>query len=364
MNCPSCHTESSANAKFCFNCGEQLIKSIHQEYTLEIPDEIRKIKSWGYRLVRVMPMPYWVSLILVWQLILCGDYIIANYLGADSLLLFNFFLYGSFASASITIEFCNREMQRFYPRLATFVSEPQEKIKTWYLKGLHSGYMSIGSLICGLLFGIIGAISIYEIAEIKSGPYPELILYRVIASGIGLFFMGTGTWGIFCIIRVANQLSQFRINVKLFAVGNDSVMALGTLFLRMSLAIAGVYVMVVIADVLAGILTSYIILFWNAIGVICIFLFFVIPQYRIHKLMLKEKQQRLKSFTVYLEKTMNESLHEPSAEKLHYLKSLFELREHLTGMHEWTFSSGAISQLISVLLIPLLLVLLEVYMSK
>jgi hypothetical protein len=77
-----------------------------------------------------------------------------------------------------------------------------------------------------------------------------------------------------------------------------------------------------------------------------------------------EKQRRLKEFTGYLEKTMNDSLREPSVEKLQHLRELFELKDHLSGMHEWTFRSGAISQLISVLIIPLLLVLLEVYMSK
>ena len=364
MNCPSCQTKNPVNAKFCFNCGTQFVTPATEEYSLAVPEEMKQIRSWAYKIVKFLPMPYWISLILIWQLVLCGDYFITNYFGVDSLLLFNFFLYGSFAGAGIVIEFCNREMQRFYPRLVIFVSEPQEKLKAWYLKGLRNSYMSIGSLVCGLTVAVIGGISIYEIAALKSGPYPGLIWYRVIACEIGLFFMGTGIWAIFSIIRVANQLSHLRINVKLFAVGNDSIMALGTLFLKMSLAIASVYVLVVTADILAGILTSYVVIFWNAIGVICIFLFFVIPQYRIHKLMLKEKQQRLQSFTVYLEKTMNESLHDPSVEKLQYLKSLFELKEHLSGMHEWTFSSGAISQLISVLLIPLLLVLLEVYMSK
>jgi hypothetical protein len=163
---------------------------------------------------------------------------------------------------------------------------------------------------------------------------------------------------------MCHQLSNFKINVQLFAVGNDSVMALGNVFLRISLAITADYGLFVISDIVGGLYNSQIIIFWNMVAVLFILAFFVVPQYRIHKLMVQEKHIRLKAFSTYLEASVNECLHQPSKEKLDHLKGLFELKEHLSQMHEWSFRTRSISQLISVLLIPLLLVILEVYLSR
>lgn len=309
-------------------------------------------------------MPYWISTILFWQLVLAADFFLSSHFNADTLLLFNLFLYGSYAGGAVIIEFCNREMQRFFPRLLTFVSEPPETIRQWYLKNLHNAYMSRSSFVCGALFGILGTISVFELIITLSEGIPALIAFRAVASILGFFLMGTGIWAIFAIIRTIHELSGLRIDVKLLAIGNDSVMALGTLFLRMSLALSGVYILIVLSSIFGNTITSPAVLFWHGIAIISILLFFIVPQYRIHKIMINEKNQRLQSFTLYLEKTMNESLNEPSVEKLQHLKELFELKNHLSEMHEWTFRSGTISQLISVLIIPLMLVLLEVYMSR
>jgi hypothetical protein len=364
MNCSFCNTLNIPQANFCFHCGKAMKIDSFEKFSIEVPEEISRIRSWGYILAKPFPMPYWITIILFWQIMLAGNYFISNYYGVDPLMLFNFFLLSSYACSAIIVEFSNREMQRFYPRLLTFVTEPQDKIKTWYTKSLYSAFMGRGALACGLVFAVVGGISIYDMVKQLSSGMPEITWYREITSVLGFFFVGTGMWTIFSIIRITSQLSGFKINAKLLAMGNGSVMALGNLLLRISLAITFVYCLVLIADILAGIITSYIIIAWNGIAVLTILMFFVIPQYKIHKIMAREKQQRLQSFTVYLENSMNESLNNPSVEKMQNLKALFELKKHLSDMHEWTFSSGTISQLISVLIIPLLLLFLELYLGK
>lgn len=57
---------------------------------------------------------------------------------------------------------------------------------------------------------------------------------------------------------------------------------------------------------------------------------------------------------------MEKSLKDPSSENMQRLKELFELQGHLKNMNEWPFNVNTLWQLISALLIPLLLAVLEI----
>lgn len=364
MTCLICNTVNPDQASYCFSCGKEISRLKAQHFELSAPEEITNISSFGYRFLKKIPMPYWISPIILWQLILAGDFFFVRQFGGPYLLLFNFFLYSTFAGTMIIIEYANRQMQDFFPRLTTFVDAPQAEIRTWYRERLHDAFASRKALTCGIIFAFIGAITTHELLAAKSAGVPEVLMYRTVTTALGFFFQGLGLWALYSIITLANQLANFKINVQLFAVGNDSVMALGNVFLRMSFAITIVYCLFILSDLVGGLLNSGIIIFWNIVAAFAILCFFIMPQYRIHKLMVKEKHQRLKAFSSYLEKMVNESLHDPTREKLDHLKGLFELKDHLSKMHEWSFRTNAISQLITVLLIPLLLALFEVYLSK
>jgi hypothetical protein len=364
MNCSVCGTINPDQANYCFKCGTKTAQISKHQFSLGVPDEIASLPSFGYWIVRKIPMPYWISMIIFWQIITAIDFFMMNHFGGPDQLIFMSCLYLTFSSTMVVIEYTNRQMQRFFPRLITFVDAPQEIITEWYRKSLTTALFSKTAFIVGVSFAIVGSITTYEILVTKSGGVVEVITFRVIANGLGFFFQGVGMWGIISIIRMCHRLSNFKINVQLFAVGNDSVMALGNVFLRISLAVTAVYALFVLSDIVGGLYHSQIIIFWNVVAVLFILSFFIIPQYRIHKLMVQEKQLRLKAFSSYLESSVNECLHQPSKEKLDHLKGLFELKEHLSQMHEWSFRTRSISQLISVLLIPLLLVILEVYLSR
>ena len=76
--------------------------------------------------------------------------------------------------------------------------------------------------------------------------------------------------------------------------------------------------------------------------------------------MAREKQQRLLSFSTHLEEAMERSLKEPTGENMQRLKELFELQSHLKNMNEGPFDVNTIWQLITALLIPIALAMLEI----
>ena len=112
--------------------------------------------------------------------------------------------------------------------------------------------------------------------------------------------------------------------------------------------------------ILAGLGNNFKVLIWEGLGAVLIFCFFLLPQIGIHRIMSNEKEQRILSFSHHLEMALEKSLNDPSSENMQRLKELFELQEHLKNMNEWPFNVNSLWQLITALLIPLILALLEI----
>jgi flagellar motor component MotA len=129
----------------------------------------------------------------------------------------------------------------------------------------------------------------------------------------------------------------------------------------MSLSIIITFIPLVVAVIVSPLSENTSILAWLAGGLTLIFGFFILPQVGVHRIMASEKTRRLTSFTHYLEEAMERSLQDPSSENMQRLKELFELQAHLVGMNDWPFNTNTVWQLITALLIPIALTVLQIF---
>jgi hypothetical protein len=180
MNCSVCGTANPSPANYCFTCGNKLADISKNQYSLGVPAEIASIPSFGYWLVKKIPMPYWVSMIIFWQVIIAVDFLLKNHFGGPDQLLFMSCLFMTFAATMVVIEYTNRQLQNFYPRLITFVDAPQEVIIAWYKKRLADAVFSRTAFLVGITFAVLGSITTYEILVTKSGGVMPVIVFRVI----------------------------------------------------------------------------------------------------------------------------------------------------------------------------------------
>lgn len=156
------------------------------------------------------------------------------------------------------------------------------------------------------------------------------------------------------------QLIRFKVKISLNQLSGRGLLALGSAFFKMSIAITFCFILIVLTGMLAGLVNNFAILIWEGLGAVLIFCFFLLPQIGIHRIMSNEKEQRILSFSHHLESALEKSLRDPSSENMQRLKELFELQEHLKKMNEWPFNVNTIWQLITALLIPMALALLEI----
>lgn len=326
-----------------------------------LPASNSQIKSLPERLVSMIRLPYWLTWMLLWQIILLVDYFLGlNNGGHDHILEYGL-LALFFAGVSMTIVYCSKVLIKLFADLRLFIDHNERDLDEWYQKRLHASYQSYGLIIFALIFTVGANLTAGPIMNQLTPPETYLFYWRMGYQYVGFFFLGVGIWALLNVLFIPIALTNFKIRVSVNQVPGRGLQALGSAFFRMSLAITISFIPLVVAAIISPLLNDAAILIWLGGGVLCIFCFFLLPQIGIHRIMAYEKQQRLLSFAHHLEAAMERSLKEPTPENMQALKDYFELQEHLKNMNEWPFNVSTLWQLLTALLIPVILALLEIF---
>lgn len=323
------------------------------------------IKSYPERLVRWIPLPYWLSLVLLWEGIFLIDYLLGlSVPGAHDHLIEYGCLVFFFALVSVTLVYCSKVLVRLFDDVQLFIEHEADELQDWYRKRLTRSYEGYLPLVFAVLFTV--AVNATVGGAIRQfTPEGTAIYYvRMAYEYTGFFFLGLGIWALINVIFIPIGLTKFKIRVSVNQISGRGLQALGTAYFKMSLAITFTFVPLVVAAIISPLITDLSILIWLCLGTVSIFGFFLLPQIGVHNIMAHEKQQRLLSFAGHLETSLERSLKEPTPENLQHLKELFDLQAHLKNMNEWPFNVNTVWQLITALLIPLTLGLIEVFFNR
>jgi hypothetical protein len=358
IKCQTCQSKASSHDNYCRECGNSLKKSSIPDLRFPVSATVCSIPE---KLVKPLGLPYWMAFIIFWELSLVLDYFLAhsNTPGKEILPLMAA-QKGFFILICSSIIYCSKQLEKFFPSLCSFIDMPVPQLLEWYNKKLRLAYESKSAIIFALVFSVLVTSSIYSFIISVSGDSDILIYTRLISSLLGFFFAGLGIWAIIVIIRFVGEISEFKLKIAVFQNRQMGILSMGSLFLRMSFSIALANCMIVLSAVFSPFSNSWIIIFWLGIAAVSVLAFFIIPQYGVHKIMAKEKSQRIEAFAGHLEIAMEDSLKNPDQANMQKLRQLFELQHHLSQMNEWPFNYNALWQLITALLIPVLLAAVDI----
>lgn len=319
------------------------------------------VKSYPERLSGWLPLPYWLSIIILWEIIYLIDYFISFQVqGAKDHLPEFGLLILFFAFTCVSIVYCSKVLTRLYSNLLLFIDHPEGEFFEWYQKRLKISYHGIGPLVTGVILVVLERLTTSEIINQLTPPDELLRMFRDSYRSLGFFFVGMGIWSLFQVLLIPIHFTRFKIKVSMQQVSGMGLQALGGAYFRMSLSLAITFFTLVAAALVSPLRDNISIVVWQIIGSILIFCFFLVPQIGVHRIMSSEKQNRLVAFSNHLEDGIERSLKEPTVENMQRLKELFELQKHLREMNEWPFNVNTLWQLITALLIPMLLALLEI----
>jgi hypothetical protein len=321
-----------------------------------------QIRSYPERFSGWVPLPNWLTLLLFWEGIFFVDYVLAIQTPGGTAHLVEFgCLILFFALVCISMIYCSKVLVRLYSDLVLFIDHPEHELKYWFETRLRRSYSGTWPLAFGLVFMIAESYTVgFSIREFS--PAGTALYYLRLGYELaGFFLLGVGLWALINVLVIPIGLTGFKIRVSVNQISGRGLQALGSAFFKMSLAITITFIPLVVAAIISPLTEDLSILIWLGAGIIAIFGFFLFPQIGIHRIMAFEKQQRLLSFANHLEDAMERSLREPTSENMQRLKELFELQTHLKNMNEWPFNVNTIWQLITALLIPIFLAMLEIF---
>lgn len=320
------------------------------------------IKSYPERMVRWIPLPYWLSLVLLWEGIFLIDYFISmSVSGAHVHLMEYGCLVLFFALVSVTLVYCSKVLVRLFDDVQLFIEHDAVELRDWYHKQLTRSYQGFIPLIFAVLFTVAVNVTVGDAIRQFTPKGTGIYYLRMGYEYMGFFFLGLGIWALVNVILIPIGLTKYKIRVSVNQISGRGLQALGSSYFKMSLAITFTFIPLVVAAIVSPLITDLSILIWLCLGTVSIFSFFLLPQIGIHNIMAHEKRQRLLSFANHLEVSLERSLKEPTPENLQHLKELFELQTHLKSMNEWPFNVNTVWQLITALLIPLTLAMIEVF---
>jgi hypothetical protein len=261
------------------------------------------------------------------------------------------------AACSATVVWAAGLLGRSMNRLGQSIELPEAEFERWYEDRIRFSFYSKWTLFISLSVVLFFSLTILVFGAELCGGDSRLSLIRsaiLIPSvfGPGLMWpMVIGT----CVL--GHKTATLPIRAPIGQDPENSISTLGSLFLRLMIAVAVCYILALFVLVLSPVAGNLIAIVWAGATAVAILLGFVLPQVGVHRVMVREKRRRLKTIDGHLNKGIHQVLLDPRPEILMHVAYLLEISNFLKGMKEWPFSWNAVWQLTTAVFVPFLLAL-------
>jgi len=184
----------------------------------------------------------------------------------------------------------------------------------------------------------------------------KIIIYLIYY--IDCYILGAGLYVMIMTAFAINKIGSLPLNIRV--IFSKKVQTIGVLYSKLTLMAASVYILWGIYHMLTPMKFSspYMVAWFSFFGVFII-IFFTLPQYGIHQMMVKTKIEKTHKFSLLLKSKLRETFENPTEINLSCLKNLLQIQNKIDKMSEWPFSSYEILHIILIVIIPLVIVGLE-----
>ena len=175
---------------------------------------------------------------------------------------------------------------------------------------------------------------------------------------IDCYLLGAGFYIMIMTAFAVNKIGELPLNIKV--IFSKKVQSIGVLYSKFTILAASVYIIWGIFHIMTPMkFTSPNMVAWFASFSIFIIIFFTLPQYGIHIMMVKTKNKKTERFSLMLRSKLCEAFKNPTETNLSCLKNLLQIQNKIDKMSEWPFSSYEILHIVLIVIMPLMIVGLE-----
>jgi hypothetical protein len=262
---------------------------------------------------------------------------------------------------SMLIFWTHKKIISFQDILIEIVELPLAEIKEWYecqeLRIFHDKKLFLAGLVMILIAHALGLDD--------NGIYYQSALLNVLIYAyyyLAVFIVGSGLYIVLMTGFMVHQIGKLPLDINIII--SKKTQSIGVLYSKFTICAASVYITWGIFHMLTPTLfSSFQRIFWYVFFGMLLILYFVLPQYGIHKMIIETKKQKVKAFSSKLRAVAEKTFVVPDKENVSCLKSMFDIQRQLDEMSEWPFGSYEVVHISLIVIIPLTVVLLEIMLG-
>jgi hypothetical protein len=315
-------------------------------------------RTYPERIVSLIPVPYYWGWQLIASAFLTVSYIcLALFEGSIQHLDFFFILSAIIAVEGSAINWGHIKLHSLAEIVINIIELPKETIirscERWEAE-IFSDKRMISFAIVFLIF--VHAIGIdHHDLSFNSGISVAIFnlgyYFAVFLEGAGFYVM----------VMTALTISKIgRQPLKIDSLFSD-FHAIGILYSKFTIYAASVYIIWGLFHMIVPPLFSSLqLILWFSGFAVLLFAYFILPQYRIHRMMSSAKKERTEMLSNQMRAALDESSGAPSGENEGYIKDMLTMQNQLNQMSEWPFGTQEMLRIVLIIIIPLIIIILEI----
>lgn len=264
------------------------------------------------------------------------------------------------------------ELEKLLPAFNAFVKLPQVKIKKWYTDELRKVFSSKGMIFSGIVTSTLAMWSFIYMTNWYTKPVTwwgtDVGNWTVTAVvSILAFLLGMAIYLIVQLAFMIHRIPNLPLEMTIYQHPSSSISAVGAVLQKFTTVCAitlGLVSLTAIPLSPFKYQMGMILVGWLTLAGCIVVAFFIFPQYRLHIAMSIAKANKIRTFATSLSKALDTAIRKPTSDQVAYVKELFEIYQHLIQMPEWPFNARNLISLLSAVILPILLSILQQVLSK
>jgi hypothetical protein len=310
------------------------------------------------KLISLIPVKYYFGWMLLASAFLSISYLALmliekSFENADAFLIISAII----ALEGTAISWSHNKIRTFDEILINIVNLPKEVIVKSCEKQEADIFNDKRLIIFSIVFIIFVHLSGIDYHAISFKSNISYILFNF-GYYFAVYIEGTGLY-----ILVMTALTVHKIGflpVRVNAMFSD-FHSIGILYSKFTIYAACVYVMWGFFHMIVPPqFSSLQMILWFSGFAVLLFVYFILPQYSIHRMMTSTKKEKIEMFSSQMRAALDESFEIPNKENVSYLEDMLSVQNQLNQMCEWPFGRYDIVYIVLVIIIPLIIVILEI----
>lgn len=323
--------------------------------------------------------PYYLSWVLISQIMVIPLYVILKINEEEISYMGTFVLYALMMASSASLPiWASKKLENFLPNLCHMVVNETEEVFLVYREKLQKIFSTENMMLCGLITATAAVVGEYIIGlPMKS---TTLKIAFLVFDFIAMLMVGAGCYVLFMVAIVVDSLSQrkdssqvnsstpvdsplhkkqLQLDISIYQHPEASLLSIGRLLLQFALIAIAPYVFGFAGRYIGNWTWDCRVWIWYIFFAIGIILFFILPQIGIHRLMITKKRAEVSKLADRIKDVAEKAIEDPSQENISHLERLYALEKYVSGMKEWPFNIKALLTIITGLVLPVALMIID-----